>query len=71
MTGLCERITGNKIAIESITDTRQADLRIFITDNTLIEHESGWTPEKSVETIFQDIYNWIRDNEAQLKPILK
>ena len=71
MTGLCERITGNKIAIESITDTRRADLRIFITDNTLIEHESGWTPEKSVETIFQDIYNWIRDNEAQLKPILK
>lgn len=71
MTGLCEKITGNKITIESITETRQADLRIFITDNNRIEQETGWTPKKSVETIFQDIFSWIRENEEQLKPILK
>ena len=71
MTALCERITGNKITIESLPDTRQADLRIFITDNDRIEQETGWIPKKSVETTFQDIYSWIRENEEQLKPILK
>lgn len=71
MTALCERITGNKTTIASLPDTRQADLRMFITDNSRIEQEIGWVPKKSVETIFQDIYNWIRENEEQLKPILK
>jgi CDP-paratose 2-epimerase len=71
MTSICERITGNKISIESIPETRQADLRIFITDNTQINEEIGWRPQKSVETLFRDIYTWIKENEEQLKPILR
>ena len=71
MTAICEKITGNKIAIESLPETRQADLRIFITDNSSIEEETGWAPTKSVETIFKDIYHWISENEENLKPILK
>lgn len=71
MTAICENITGNKITIESLPETRPADLRIFITDNSKIEQETGWTPGKSVTTVFADIYNWIRENEAQLKSILK
>jgi CDP-paratose 2-epimerase len=46
-------------------------LRIFITDNSRIESEIGWKPKKSVETVFQDIYNWIASNEKQLETILK
>ncbi|MCF6131461.1 NAD-dependent epimerase/dehydratase family protein [Flavobacterium wongokense] len=71
MTKICEKITGNSIAIASEKETRTADLRIFITDNTRIENETGWKPKKSVETIFQDIYNWIKANEKQLETILK
>jgi CDP-paratose 2-epimerase len=71
MTKICEKITGNKIPIASQPETRQADLRIYITDNTFIQQETGWLPQRSIETIFQDIYNWIRDNEAELKPILE
>lgn len=71
MTAICERITGNKIKIDGIVETRTADLRIYITDNTRIENEIGWKPKKSVETIFQDIYNWINKNENQLENILK
>ncbi len=37
MTAICEKITGNKITIGSETQTRPADLRMFITDNSLIE----------------------------------
>jgi len=71
MTAICEKITGNKITIESLAETRPADLRVFITDNSRIEQETGWTPGKTVEAIFADIYNWLRENEEQLKPILK
>ncbi len=71
MTTICEKITGNKITIESETETRPADLRMFVTDNSLIESEIGWKPKKSVETIFTDIYFWIKENEKQLELILK
>ena len=36
-----------------------------------IENEIGWKPQKSVETIFKDIYFWIQKNEKQLESILK
>ena len=71
MTKICEKITGNKIKIASVAETRTADLRIFITDNSKIESEIAWKPKKSVETVFQDIYNWIKENENQLEVILK
>jgi CDP-paratose 2-epimerase len=71
MTSICEKITGNKIQIASEVETRTADLRIYITDNSLIEKEIGWKPTKSVEQIFTDIYHWIKENENQLESILK
>ena len=71
MTSICEKITGNKIKIGSEVETRTADLRIYITDNSLIEKEIGWKPTKSVEQIFTDIFHWIKENENHLEPILK
>jgi CDP-paratose 2-epimerase len=71
MTKICEQITGNKIVIGSELETRPADLRMFITDNSLIEKEIGWKPKKSVETVFTDIYHWIKENEQQLQTVLK
>jgi CDP-paratose 2-epimerase len=71
MTKICEKITGNKITIGSEIETRPADLRMFVTDNSLIEKEIGWKPKKSVEQVFTDIYHWIKDNEQQLETILK
>lgn len=71
MTMICEKITGNKISIGSETETRPADLRMYITDNSLIEKEIGWKPKRNVEQIFKDIYLWIKNNEQQLESILK
>jgi CDP-paratose 2-epimerase len=71
MTSICEKITGNKIKIGSEVETRTADLRIYITDNSLIEKEIGWKPTKNVEQIFTDIFHWIKENENQLESILK
>jgi CDP-paratose 2-epimerase len=71
MTAICEKITGNKITIGSEIETRPADLRMYITDNAKIESEIGWKPKRSVETVFKDIYSWIKANETQLELILK
>ena len=70
LTALCEKVTGNKIDISSVKEDRPADLRFFITDSTKFLKKSGLTWEKNAEQTVQDIYDWIKANEADLKPIL-
>ncbi|MCP9762733.1 NAD-dependent epimerase/dehydratase family protein [Lacihabitans soyangensis] len=71
MTKICEEISGNKITVGSEKENRPADLRIYITDNSKIEREIGWSPKKTANEIFADIHQWIVKNEKQLENILK
>jgi CDP-paratose 2-epimerase len=71
MTAICERITGNKISISAELQPRQADLRIYITNNHNIEKDTGWRPKRTIDSLFNDIFDWINANEAQLRTILK
>jgi CDP-paratose 2-epimerase len=70
LTKTCEMISGNKINIQSNPETRKADIRLYITDNTRISSVSGWAPRISVPEILEDVFLWIKNNEQQLKPIL-
>jgi CDP-paratose 2-epimerase len=70
LTALCEKVTGNRIEISSVTEDRPADLRFFITDSSLFLEKSGLSWSKNAEQTVQDIYNWIKENESDLKPIL-
>jgi CDP-paratose 2-epimerase len=70
LTKMCEHISGNKISIQSVSETRKADIRLYITDNDKINRLTGWTPEITVHEILEDIFLWIKNNEQQLKPIL-
>jgi len=71
MTTLCQEITGNKIPIAEVPENRTADIRIYITDNSKVTAKTGWKPEILPKQIFEEIYNWIKENEAQLAAILK
>jgi CDP-paratose 2-epimerase len=70
LTALCEKVTGNKIEISSVEEDRPADLRFFITDSSKFLEKSGLAWDKNAEQTVQDIYDWIKANEADLKPIL-
>ncbi|MFK7900345.1 MAG: GDP-mannose 4,6-dehydratase, partial [Cyclobacteriaceae bacterium] len=70
LTSICEEITGNKINFQKVPETRAADLRIYITDNTRITKELDWKPKIGVKQTMTEIYEWIKANEKELKPIL-
>lgn len=70
LTEHCAEVTGNKIKIDSVPETRVADIPIYITDNSLIESTVNWKVERSVKDIVSDIFTWIQKNEKLLKPIL-
>lgn len=70
LTVLCENHTNNKININKIPETRVADLRLYITDNSKVTNATGWKPEISPDDIIREIVDWIRKEESILKPIL-
>lgn len=58
-TQICQKITGNEIAIAPIAETRTGDVPIFITDCRKIEETTGWKPIRNSEATLMDIFNWI------------
>lgn len=70
LTKLCQDITGNTIPIESVKEDRPADLRFFITDSSKFLEKSGLTWDKDAKQTVEDIYNWIKENEKDLKSVI-
>jgi CDP-paratose 2-epimerase len=70
MTDVCQDITGNRVHIDSEPANRPADLRAYISDGRKLAEATGWSPKRDVRGIFTDVFDWIRKNEKQLKPIL-
>ena len=69
-TALCREITGRQIEILPEPQERPADIPCYISDNRRISRDTGWLPRRSAKQTLSDIYQWIRQNEAALKPIL-
>lgn len=70
LTEICQRITGNTVPITSQAENRQADIALYLTDNTRVTALTGWQPRRSVEQIVRDVHEWLRENETHLRPIL-
>jgi CDP-paratose 2-epimerase len=70
LTQYCQEITGNKIAIHPVSENRVADIRIYTSDCSKIHAINGWKPQKNIETLLLDTFEWMKANEQQLKQIL-
>ncbi|BDA79159.1 3-beta hydroxysteroid dehydrogenase [Leptospira kobayashii] len=70
LTEICQRITGNKIEIDSVLEDRQADIRIYLSDCTKVKNTFGWQPKYDPETILKEIHVWIQENSLILANIL-
>jgi CDP-paratose 2-epimerase len=49
-----------------IKDTRELDIKYYVSDNTKI-NSLGWFPKRDVRDTVEEIYNWIKNNEKELK----
>jgi CDP-paratose 2-epimerase len=70
LTAMCQERAGRGLAIGREPETHPTDVPYYVTDNTHIASVSGWTPRRSVETIVDDIFTWLRRERAALEPIL-
>ncbi|PIQ86097.1 MAG: 3-beta hydroxysteroid dehydrogenase, partial [Candidatus Omnitrophica bacterium CG11_big_fil_rev_8_21_14_0_20_43_6] len=65
-TKLCQQITGHKIRIGTEFKTRPGDIAVYLTNNKKITQELKWEPQKAAPVIFNDIFNWIKNNQSKL-----
>jgi CDP-paratose 2-epimerase len=54
-----------------VAENRQADIRIYVTDNSKISKFTNWAPQITVPEILEDVYEWLKNNEDSLQHILK
>jgi CDP-paratose 2-epimerase len=70
LTALCQQIIGREIPIASETENRPADLRIFLADSSKLFSRTDWRPKRGVEKIVADVFDWVRANENELRPLV-
>ncbi len=66
-TRLCEEITGTRLSIAQVAQTRPADVRIYLTDHRKLSAANNWKPRRDARATLTDIFHWIRSAEAQVK----
>ena len=71
LTEICQAVTGHTIPIKAVAETRTADIRLYVTDNTKVTQLTGWKPEIGIKQIVAEIAEWLKENEADLGPILR
>lgn len=70
MTALCETLTGNRLDIGSVPETRAGDIRIYLTDHAKVTAATGWRPKRDAQCILEDICRWIADHRESLAAVL-
>jgi CDP-paratose 2-epimerase len=66
-TDLCQEITGNTVPIQQVTQTRPADLKLYITDIQRVTQTTGWAPQRTPRDTLSAIYDWIREAESAIR----
>ena len=59
----CQKITSNIIRINRVNKTSQFDIPYYVSDNNKVKRKYKWKPKKNLDTILQDIYNWLSKNK--------
>jgi CDP-paratose 2-epimerase len=66
----CERRAGRRIELGQVPDTAPVDVPWYVSDNQAVRTLCGWSPGRSIDTLLDDVFAWLRSNEERLRPLL-
>jgi CDP-paratose 2-epimerase len=69
-TEICQRLTGNEVPITPVTETRQGDVPIYISDCTNLFGLDEWRPRRDAERVLSDYYEWISADPERIASAL-
>jgi hypothetical protein len=68
---LCADRTGSRSELKPDPKTRRADVPYRVAGNTLVCKVTGWAPTRPVDTILDDVREWLQQHRAELQPLLE
>jgi CDP-paratose 2-epimerase len=70
LTDRCQTRTGRTKTLGRVRDTREFDIPYYVTDNSAVTADTGWTPARSIDTVLDDVFAWLRANRAALEHVV-
>jgi CDP-paratose 2-epimerase len=70
LTALCQEISGKRIEIGRVAETRDADIPYYVSDCSAVKDATGWQPRRNLRTILEDVQRWLVDNRHLVKSVL-
>ena len=64
LTMKCEKLTGNKIKLKSVSKTSIFDIPYYVSDNSKVKKSYNWKPSRNIDKILGDIYHWLFKNKT-------
>jgi CDP-paratose 2-epimerase len=58
-TDLCREISGNDVDISAACESREGDVRIYLSDCAALYAHTDWRPSRDARTVLEDIHAWI------------
>jgi CDP-paratose 2-epimerase len=70
LTTMCQARSGTTRAIAGDAQTRDADVPYYCSDNDAVTAATGWRPRRTLDTLLDDVFAWLRAERQLLEPIL-
>jgi len=69
LTSACREATGREVEVAAEATTSTVDIPLYLSDARRARAEFDWRPERSVDTIVEEIAHWLRASEEELRPL--
>jgi len=63
LTEMVHQMTGCKIDVGSVPETRESDTFCCLSDNRDVYKLTGWKPKRTLRNVVSDVYNWLKKGE--------
>jgi CDP-paratose 2-epimerase len=70
-TAICQELTGNEVPIAPVTETRQGDVPIYLSDCARLFELDEWRPRRGARQVLADIQEWIAADEERIAEALE
>jgi CDP-paratose 2-epimerase len=71
LTQFCRELSGNRIEIGRIAETRDADIPFYVSNCTAAHKAADWKPQRKLNVVLENVWQWLVDHRDQLEPILR
>ncbi len=71
LSGLCAARAGKALDFGSVPATHPSDIPWYVADNAEVTSATGWAPRRSLESILDDVFAWLREERPLLEPVFK